>query len=67
MTSFIYQNCTVGEVTGMSDSGALALISSTNVGSPFSRSRLGHETMPHRRAPKSPRLLRRRLRSQGPH
>jgi len=66
MTSFIYKNTTVGEVTGISDlSFGFNILNER--GQPIPRSRLRQEAMLHRRAPKSPRLLRRRLRSQGPH
>jgi hypothetical protein len=66
MTSFIYKNYTAGEVTGMSDvSFGFNILNER--GQPILSFSLGQETMPQTRAPRSPRLLRRRLRSQGPH
>ena len=67
MTSFIYKNCTVGEVTGMSDLSFGFNILNERGQSILSLSfRTREPRCSTRRAPKSPRVLRERLRSQGP-
>jgi hypothetical protein len=66
MTSFIYKNCTVGEVTGVSDSGFGFNILNER-GQPILSLAFQTRDDAAQAYAEMPRLLRRRLRSQGPH
>ena len=67
MTSFIYTNCTVGEVTRISDLGFGFNILNERAQPILSLAFKTRDDAAQARVPRPPRLLRRRLRSQGPH